>query len=110
MPGPQVIIEHMMNGAVPAYHVMRTHLRAGKREGPQCSVTGRLSGVMNDHKIGLAHPEICSAHPFSGHSCAVDIGWFFGQLFCKCFCLFFVTAIGGGIFTGGSATCTYRKE
>jgi len=110
VPGAQVIVEHVMYGAVPAYYVMSAHLRPGQGKRLQRGVAGRLCSMMNDHKIGLAHSEICGANPFAGHHGAVNIVGLFGQFFCKGFCLLFVTAVAGCIFSGGAATVADREK
>lgn len=63
MPGAQVVIEHMMNGAVLADHIMGADLAFHRREGAEGLFAAVLRRMMDDHKIGLAQVEIGGAHP-----------------------------------------------
>ena len=54
LPGPQVVVQHMMHGAVLTDDIVGAHLRSGHSEGLQGLGTAVLSRMMYDHEVGLA--------------------------------------------------------
>src|SRR5258708_3967849 len=101
LPCPQVIIQHMMNGAVFTNHIMSAYLAFDSCKCLQGLLTTVLCCMVNDNEIGFTHIEIGGSYPFGGIADRI-LYRVPRQFFPKSLCLFLVTLIGTGIFTLGT--------
>ena len=63
LPGPQVVIEHMINSTIPADDIMCADLGFGDGKGVQSFRAAVLGRVVDDDKIRFAQVEIDRADP-----------------------------------------------
>ena len=66
LPGAEIVVEHMVDGAVAADDVVGAHLGADGGEGLQGLRAAVLRRMMDDHEVGFALIEIRSSYPVGG--------------------------------------------
>lgn len=63
LPGAEIIVEHMVHGAVAADDIVGAYLGTNRGKGREGLRAAILCRMMDDHEIGLTHIEIGRTYP-----------------------------------------------
>jgi len=102
LPGTEIIIEHVVNRTILAYHIVRAHFGMFNSKSMQCHGAAILRRMMNNNKIRFPHIEIHRTHPFACLRGEI-VGWLFPEPVREIFYLLLINLIACPVRIGAAA-------